>query len=195
MNGKIILIALIIGLLAVSAAFASDEYEFDVVHSSIGFSVRHLMISNVTGNFNDFSGKLLFDEDDLTKSSVEIGIKTASINTNNENRDNHLKTADFFNAEQFPEITFKSSKVEKSGDAFILFGIFTMHGISKEISIPFEFIGKIMGPMGKQRLGFEGSTKIDRKDFGITWNKTLDEGGLAVGNEVKIQLNIEAVKK
>ncbi len=195
MNGKLILIALIIGLFAVSVAFASDEYEIDVVHSSIGFSVRHLMISNVTGNFNDFSGKLLFDEDDLTKSSVEIGIKTASVNTNNENRDNHLRAADFFNAEKFPEITFKSSKVEKSGETFVLLGSFTMHGVSKEISIPFEFIGKIMGPMGKQILGFEGSTKLDRKDFGITWNKTLDEGGLAVGNEVKIQLNIEAVKK
>ena len=195
MNGKLILIALIIGLFAVSAAFASDEYEIDAVHSSIGFSVRHLMISNVTGNFNDFSGKLLFDENDLTKSSIEIEIKSASINTNNEGRDNHLRAADFFNVEKFPAITFKSSKVEKSGETYVLFGTFTMHGVSKEISIPFEFIGKIKGPDGKQRLGFEGSTKLDRKDFGITWNKTLDEGGIAVGNEVKVQLNIEAVKK
>ncbi len=195
MSRKPILIAMIIGLFAVSAAFASDEYEIDVVHSSIGFSVRHLMISNVTGNFNDFSGKLLFDEEDLTKSSIEIEIKSASINTNNEGRDNHLRAADFFNVEKFPEITFKSSKIEKSEESFVLFGTFTMHGVSKEISIPFEFIGKIIGPMGKQRLGFEGSTKLNRKDFEITWNKTLDEGGLAVGNEVKIQLNIEAVKK
>jgi len=182
MNKKLILNVVIVGLLMTSFAFAADEYEIDAVHSSIGFSVRHLLISNITGNFNDFSGKLLFDEKDMTNSSVDLTIKAASINTNNVDRDNHLRAADFFNIEKFPEITFKS-------------GTLTMHGVSKEISIPFEFIGKAKGPMGKQRLGFEGNTKLNRKDFGITWNKTLDEGGLAVGNEIKIQLNIEAVIK
>jgi len=194
MNRKLVLTTLILGLLVVSASFAADEYEIDVVHSSVGFSVRHLLISNVTGNFNDFSGKLLFDEQDITKSSVEMTIQSGSINTNNADRDNHLRAGDFFNAEKFPTITFKSSKIEQVDGQYILHGSFTMHGVTKEIAVPFEFIGKAKGPMGKQRLGFEGSTKIDRKDFGISWNKTLDEGGLAVGNEVKVQLNIEAIK-
>ncbi len=195
MNRKLIFIGVIFGLLMTSIASTADEYEIDVVHSSIGFSVRHLLISNVTGNFNDFSGKLLFDEQDITKSSIDIVIKTDGINTNNVDRDNHLRSADFFNAEKFPEITFKSNKVEKADDGFTLNGTLTMHGVSKDISIPFEFIGKAKGPMGKDHLGFEGHTKLNRKDFGITWNKTLDEGGLAVGNEVKIELNIEAIKK
>lgn len=195
MNGKLISIGLIFALFIVSSAFAADEYEIDAVHSSIGFSVRHLLISNVTGNFNDFSGKIMFDEKDMTNSSVDLTIKAASINTNNVDRDNHLRASDFFDAEKFPEITFKSGKVEKAEDNYVLVGTLTMHGVSKEISIPFEFIGKAKGPMGKQRLGFEGNTKLNRKDFGITWNKTLDEGGLAVGNEIKIQLNIEAVIK
>jgi len=195
MNKKLILNVVIVGLLMTSFAFAADEYEIDAVHSSIGFSVRHLLISNITGNFNDFSGKLLFDEKDMTNSSVDLTIKAASINTNNVDRDNHLRAADFFNIEKFPEITFKSGKIEKAEDNYVLIGTLTMHGVSKEISIPFEFIGKAKGPMGKQRLGFEGNTKLNRKDFGITWNKTLDEGGLAVGNEIKIQLNIEAVIK
>ena len=195
MNLKQSFLGVVFGLLIVSAVMAEEEYEIDMVHSSIGFSVRHLMISNITGNFTDFSGTLIFDEKDITKSSVDLKIDMNSINTNNENRDNHLRTADFFDTEKFPEMTFKSGKIEKSGDDFILFGSFSMHGVSKEVAIPFEFIGKVKGPEGKQHIGFEGTTAINRKDFGITWNKTLDAGGLALGNDIKIQLNIEAVEK
>ncbi len=186
--------SLVIGILVSASAFAGDKYAIDPVHSSVGFSIRHLLISNVKGDFNEFSGTIEFDEADITKSSVDVVIKTASIDTDNVNRDQHLASADFFDAEKFPEITFKSSKIEKSENGLTMTGLLTMHGVTKEIIIPFEFIGKVKDPMNNEVVGFEGKTTLDRKEFGITWNKTLDEGGLALGNEVKIELNIEAVK-
>jgi polyisoprenoid-binding protein YceI len=191
---KAMTLALFIGAIMTIPSMAADKYAFDVPHSSVGFSVKHLLISNVKGNFKDFSGTIMFDEADMSKSSVEVTIKAASIDTDNENRDNHLRSADFFHVEEFPEITFKSRVVNKTDDGFELVGMLTMHGVTKEVTIPFEFLGKVTGPMGKERLGFEGHTEIDRKDYGITWNKILDSGGLTVGNEVKIELNIEAVK-
>jgi polyisoprenoid-binding protein YceI len=191
---KLIFLSLVIGVLVSASAFAGEKYMIDPVHSSVGFSIRHLLISNVRGDFTEFSGTIDFDEVDITKSSVDVNIKTFSIDTDNTDRDKHLASADFFDGEKFPEITFKSSKIEKSERGLTLTGMLTMHGVTKEVIIPFEFIGKVMGPMGKERLGFEGSALLDRKEFGITWNKTLDEGGLALGNEVKVELNIEAVK-
>ena len=191
---KAVLFTMIIGAIMTIPSMAADKFAIDVPHSSVGFSVKHLLISNVKGNFKDFSGTIMFDESDMTKSSVEVIIKTTSIDTDNADRDAHLRSEDFFHVEKFPEITFKSSAVKKTDDGFEMVGMLTMHGVSKEVTIPFEFLGRVTGPMGKERLGFEGYTKIDRKDFGITWNKVLDAGGLTVGNEVKIELNIEAVK-
>lgn len=191
---KAVTLAMVIGAIMTIPSQAADKYAIDVPHSSVGFSVKHLLISNVKGNFKDFSGTIMFDESDMTKSSVEVTIKAASIDTDNADRDNHLRSEDFFHVEKFPEITFKSSAVNKTDDGYELVGLLTMHGVTKEVAIPFEFLGKVTGPMGKERLGFEGHVEIDRKDYGITWNKVLDAGGLTVGNEVKIELNIEAVK-
>jgi polyisoprenoid-binding protein YceI len=194
MRNKFMILSLISGLLLTTAVFGADKFTIDQAHSSIEFSVRHLVISNVTGKFKDFSGTLMFDENDITKSSIEVTIKTESLDTENNDRDNHLRSPDFFDAAKYPEITFKSNGVVKSKDGqYMLHGILDMHEVKKEISIPFEFIGKVVGPRGKTRLGFEGSTKIDRQDFGIAWNKVLDNGGLIAGNEIKITLNIEAI--
>lgn len=193
MKKTILTLVFLTGTLLSSEAFA-DEYMIDPVHSSVEFSVRHMVIANVKGDFTDFAGTIIYNDSDITRSSVEVGIKTASISTNNAGRDEHLRSADFFYAEKFPEITFESSKVEKGDDGHILHGTLTMNGVSHEISIPFEFLGKVLGPDGKKRLGFAGHTELNRKDYGITWNKTLDTGGLAVGDEVKIELNIEAVQ-
>jgi len=182
-------------MLTAGAVMAADTYTIDKSHSSAGFSVRHLLISNVTGTFSEFSGTIMYDRNDITKSSVEVTIATASVDTDDEGRDKHLRSADFFNVEKYPQITFKSTRVIKTEGGFDLTGEFTLNGVTKEITFPVEFIGQAVGPMGKMRLGFEARTKIDRKDYGITWNKTFDAGGVAVGDEVKIELNIEAVAK
>jgi len=189
------LLASLMLLLFAGVALSADRYEIDVVHSHVGFSIRHLVISNIKGHFNDFSGTIDYDENDNTKSSVKVTIKTASIDTDNEDRDAHLKSADFFSVEEYPEITFQSTGVKKTDDGLVLNGKLTLHGVTKETAIPFEMLGKAKDPRGKQRIAFEGYTKLDRKDFGITWNKTMDAGGLVVGNEVKIELQIEAIKK
>jgi len=191
---KAITFVMVMGAIITVPSLAAEKFAIDVAHSSVEFSVKHLLISNVKGNFTDFSGIIMFDESDMTKSSVETTIKAASIDTDNADRDNHLRSEDFFDVEKYPEITFISNDIIRTSNGFEMLGTLSMHGVSKEISIPFEFLGRAEGSSGDVRLGFEGYTTIDRKDFGISWNKTLDSGGLAVGNEVKIELNIEAVK-
>ena len=191
-NTKSILIIAILWLFA-GVAFGADKFTIDQTHSSIGFSVKHLVITNVKGSFTDFSGSIMYDSADITKSSVSVTIKAGSIDTNDDARDKHLRSTDFFDVEKYPEITFVSSKIEKTDDGLIAHGKLTMHGVTKVIAIPFEIAGPIAGPWGKTRMGVEASITIDRKDFGITWNKLLDSGGLTVGNEVKIELNIEAI--
>ena len=172
-----------------------NEYEVDIAHSSISFKISHMVVSKVMGRFNDFSVAIKEDPNDITKSSVAVVIKTASIDTDNEKRDNHLRSADFFDAEKYHEITFQSSRIEKKGDAYAAVGTLNMHGVSKEITIPFEITGKMKDPWGNTRAGIEASTQLDRKDYGLNWNKTLDKGGLMVGNEVKIEILLEMVSK
>jgi polyisoprenoid-binding protein YceI len=172
-----------------------NEYEADIAHSSLSFKISHMVVSKVRGHFNDFSVTIKEDPNDITKSSVAVVIKTASIDTDNEKRDNHLRSADFFDAEKYPEITFQSSRIGKKGDAYTVVGILNMHGVSKEITIPFEITGKMKDPWGNTRAGIEASTQLDRKDYGLNWNKTLDKGGLMVGNEVKIEILLEMVSK
>lgn len=182
-------------LLWASTAFAADRYELDPVHTRIGFTARHLMISNVAGRFMDFTGNILYDEQDITKSAVSVKIQAASVNTENKMRDDDLRSPNFFDVAKFPEITFQSSRIEKQGDGYVCAGTLTMHGASKEVTIPFAILGKIKDPWGNTRIGLEGGLRIDRRDWGLTYSKTLDNGGLIVGNDVKIDLNIEAVKK
>ncbi len=170
------------------------QYKVDPAHTSISFSIKHMVISTVRGSFEKFEGEITYDENDLSKWSVKGKIFVDSINTNNSDRDKHLKSSDFFDVKKYPYITFESKKFSKSGDGFICTGILTMHGIYKEIEIPFKILGKIKDPWGKERIGVEASLKLNRQDFGISWSKTLDNGGLVVGNEVQIDLSAEFVK-
>lgn len=191
---KSLVLSLSVALAGTAAAFAADEYTIDKAHSSVAFSVKHMVVNNVKGLFEDYSGTILYDEKDITKSSVKAVIKTASIDTGNEKRDEHLRNADFFDAQKYPEITFASKRIMKQGDGYAAVGTLTMHGVSKEVTIPFTVAGPIKDPWGNLRMGVEGGLTINRQDFGISWSKTMDSGGLVVGNDVKIELNLEATR-
>jgi polyisoprenoid-binding protein YceI len=173
-----------------SAAFAADEYKIDPAHSSATFTVRHLMISNVPGRFANVSGTIVYDERDLTKSSVTASIPTNTINTDNEGRDKHLRSADFFDIEKYPEMKFVSKKVEKRGNQLVAIGDLTIKDVTKQVELPFEVV-KANTPFGVV-VGATGSTKINRKDFNILWSRTMDGGGAVVGDEVKIEFSVEA---
>lgn len=182
--------------LSAEASPAADVYAIDPAHSTIGFWVRHLVINNVTGRFKDFNGTINYDAADITKSSVQFTAKVTSIDTAVQQRDDHLRSADFFEVAKYPEMTFKSTKIEKKGkDSFLAHGLFTLKGVSKEIAIPFKVFGPIQDPYKKTRLGVEAALTINRQDYGVSWSKTLDGGGLVVGNDVNIHLNLEAVKQ
>jgi polyisoprenoid-binding protein YceI len=176
-------------------AIAADEYHLDASHTSIEFSVKHMVISNVKGSFPDVSGVIVYDENDVTKSSVDVVIKVASVNTNNEKRDDHLRSADFFDAANYPDITFKSKKIEKADEGFVMTGILTIRGVSKEVSMNVDMTDTLTDPWGNVRFGAETRLKINRQDYDVKWSKSLDNGGLVVGNDVKIEISLEAVKK
>ncbi len=177
-----------------SVAYA-DTWDIDKAHSTVGFSVRHLVITKVLGEFNEFAGQVEFDGKNVESGSVSITIQMTSIDTDNQKRDNHLKGPDFFNAEEYPEMTFKSKKVIKGNDAsFKIIGDLTMKGVSKEVALDAEFNGSLTDPWGNTRAGFSATTTINRQDFDMKWNKALEAGGLMVGNEVTIILELELVK-
>lgn len=182
-------------VLPVNVALAADEYELDASHTTVEFGVKHMVISTVKGAFSDVSGTIVYDEKDITKSSVDVVIKVASVNTNNQQRDEHLKSADFLDAVKYPDITFKSSKVEKTDKGLVLTGILTIRDVSKKVSMPFEITGTLTDPWGKVRIGAETKLEINRQDFGVSWSKSLDGGGLVVGDKVKIEISLEGVKK
>jgi polyisoprenoid-binding protein YceI len=184
-------------LLAASAnvVSAADKYELDTSHTSVEFAVKHMVISTVKGAFSDVTGTILYDEKDITKSSVDVLIKVASVNTNNEKRDEHLKSADFLDAGKYPDITFKSKQVQKTDEGLVLTGILTIRDVSKEVSMPFEITGKLTDPWGNVRIGAETELEINRQDYGVSWSKNLDGGGLVVGDKVKIEISLEGVKK
>ncbi|HEX8474924.1 MAG TPA: YceI family protein [Pyrinomonadaceae bacterium] len=171
------------------------DYKIDAAHSTIGFAIRHYEINWVSGRFKDFSGTIHYNEQDVTKSSVEFTAKVESIDTGVAPRDNHLRTADFFEVAKYPEMTFKSTRVERKGkDRYVLHGDFTLKGVTKQVALPFTVTGAIKDPRGNTRFGISAQTKIDRRDYGITWGKALEGGGLDLGNEVTIDLQLEAVK-
>jgi polyisoprenoid-binding protein YceI len=191
-------ILLVMVLLSQVYGFGSDHnvvYKVDNVHSSISFAVSHMVVSKTKGEFTDYSVTINEDPKDITKSSVTAVIKAASIDTRNKKRDDHLRSADFFDVEKFPEITFISKKIEKKGNGFVAYGTFTMHGVSKEIYLPFTISEKIEDPYGNIRVGIESNYKLDRRDYGLKWSRTLDKGGLVVGNGVKIEILLEMVAK
>lgn len=165
----------------------------DKTHSEATFQVRHL-ITRVSGRFSDFEGTIQFDEAKAEKSSVSFTIKTASIDTREADRDKHLRSADFFSVDEYPTITFTSTRVRKvSANQFEVVGTLTIHGVSKEITVPVSYLGTAKDPWGKERAGFEAELKINRKDFGLAWNAPMEAGGFLVGDEVKINLAIQAV--
>jgi polyisoprenoid-binding protein YceI len=186
------LLVIFASLLIASAVFGAEKYQIDLAHSSVGFTVKHLMISNVKGGFKDFSGTIIFDDKDISKSSVTVTIKVASINTHDDNRDGHLRSPDFFDAEKYSDITFTSKRIEKQGDGWVLMGDLTIKNVTKEVTFPFTLVGPINDPWGNKRIAAQGSLNIDRQDYGVSWNKTLDNGGLLVGNDVRIDFEIEA---
>lgn len=181
---------------AAKPAAGPSVWEIDPGHSHVGFRVRHMMVSNVRGEFGKFSGSIKVDGSDLTKAMVEASIDVASINTRDEKRDGHLKSPDFFDAAKFPTITFKSKKIEKAKDGFKMVGDMTMHGVTKEVSFDVESLApEAKNPYGMTVTGTTATTKINRKDFGVSWNKTLDSGGAVLGEEVQITLELELAKK
>ena len=195
MNRRRLASLLVVLFLLAAPARAADRYEIDPAHTFVNFSIPHLVISRATGSFKDVAGVITYDAKDITRSSVEVTIKTAGIDTNNEGRDRHLRSADFFDAEKFPDITFKSRRVEKKGAGLVAVGDLTMHGTTREVSMPFTLRGPIKDPLpaGTMRLGVAATLQIDRRDFGITWSRALPDGGLFVGNEVTIDIHCEAV--
>jgi polyisoprenoid-binding protein YceI len=174
------------------SALAADEFKIDPVHSTVGFAVKHMVVNTVHGRFNDCNGQILYDEKDPSKSSVKVTIKSASINTDNTQRDTHLKSPDFLDVEKFPEITFESKSVEKKPDGLVAHGVLTIRGVSKNVDLPFKVNGPIsVGP--NSLLGAEASLTINRQDYGVAWSKSLaNPGELVVGNDVKIDINVEA---
>ena len=170
------------------------DYRVDPGHSVIGFSIRHFEISFVRGRFKDFTSTIHYDAADVTKSTVEFTAKVESIDTGVPGRDNHLRSADFFDVAQFPEMKFKSTKVEKKGNGYVLHGDFTLKGVTKPISFPFKLTGAIKDNRGNVRFGVAAETKINRRDYGITWGAKMANGGLNVADEVLIDLQLEAVK-
>jgi len=178
------------------APVPTGVYNLDPAHSLIGFAVEHLEINWVEGRFKDFTGTINYDEQDVTKSTVEFKAKIASIDTEVAARDEHLRSADFFEAEKYPEMTFKSTKIEKRGnDRYVLHGDLTIKGVTKQIEFPFTFTGAVKDPWGGTRFGIEAQTKINRRDFGINYGNALAAGGFDVGSEVTIDLRLEAVKQ
>jgi polyisoprenoid-binding protein YceI len=186
--------AVLAALLLAPTLVSATAFDVDPVHSSVTFKVRHL-VSKVQGRFTEFSGTVDFDAENPANSKAQAVIKTASITTNNERRDNHLKSPDFFDAEAYPEITFKSTKVEAAGDGFMVTGDFTMHGVTKPITLDVEFLGIGDHPMGKgaQVAGFTATATINRQDWGVKWNKVFDNGGTLLSDEVELLIEVEAV--
>ena len=173
---------------------APETWTVDKGHSSATFKVRHMM-ANVTGMFREFAGNINIDRADPARSSVEFTIQAASIDTGNANRDEHLRSPDFFDAAKFPTITFKSTAVSaKSANEFDVTGDLTMHGVTRRVTLPVSFLGFGKTARG-EKGGFEIETTLNRKDYGILWNKTLDEGGLLLGEDVKVSINLEVDRK
>jgi polyisoprenoid-binding protein YceI len=187
-------LAVLAGLTQVRMAVGADLYQVDPSHTSVNFTVRHLAIYKVRGQFHKFTGTIRYDEADITQSALEGTIQVDSLDTEQAKRDNDLRGEQFLDAEHYPTITFASQRVEKRNDGYVLIGTMTMHGVSKEVTIPFTLTGPVMH-MGKTLLGFEANFEINRQDFGIIYAKMMDSGGLVVGNTVQIELSGRAIKQ
>lgn len=183
-------------LIAFSFTNAQTEWDIDKAHSKVGFSVSHLVVSDVEGQFKNFNGSIVSNGDDFSNPKIDFKIDVNSINTDNEARDKHLKSDDFFNAEKFPTITFKSKSMTKIGDKkYKLIGDFTMRDVTKEIALDVKFNGIVKDPWGNTKAGFKITGEVNRFDYNLKWNKTIETGGLVVGNIVSLNINLELTKK
>ncbi len=174
----------------------TGTWVIDPTHTTIGFSARHAMVAKVRGNFTEFTGSFTLDGEVPESSTAELLVQTASLTTQNADRDAHLTSADFLNVEANPTLAFKSTGVSvKGGDTFVVTGDLTIGGVTKSIDVTFELVGVSQDPWGGTRIGFEGEAEITRKDFGLVWNVALETGGVLVGEKVKLNLDVEAVKQ
>lgn len=175
---------------------ATETWQIDGSHSGIHFAVRHLVIAKVRGQFSRWTGALAVPDGDFARATVEVTIDASSIETGVADRDTHLKSADFFDVATFPEITFRGLRLEQQGgDRQRLVGSLTMHGVTREVALDVESAGQTKDPWGNLRAGFSAKTALDRKEFGLTWNQILEAGGVAVGDKVEIEIEVEAVRQ
>lgn len=175
---------------------ATERWEIDASHSGIHFSVRHLVVAKVRGQFTRWSGALIVPDGDVTRASVEAVIDTSSIETGVADRDAHLRSADFFDVAQYPEATFKASRLERGGEGLErLVGTLTLKGVTREVALAVEHLGEAKDPWGNQRAAFSARTSIDRKDFGLGWNQVLETGGVVVSDRVDLEIDLEAVRQ
>lgn len=172
-----------------------NHWNIDTAHTAIGFAVRHMVVSKVRGRFAKYSGAITLDEADPTRSSVDVRIDASSIDTGVADRDTHLRSADFFDVERFPELRFQSTKIEKVGDdRYRLVGALTIRDVTREIALDVEYGGRGKDPWGNERIGFVAKASLDRKDFGLTWNQVLEAGGILVGDRVEIDVDVQGVR-
>jgi polyisoprenoid-binding protein YceI len=173
----------------------TGTYAIDASHSSVGFVARHAMVTKVRGSFNEFEGSGFFDVDHPANSHLELVIKAASIDTRNADRDGHLRGNDFFDMDQYPKITFRSTSVEQTGHAeYRVTGDLTIKGVTKPVSVDFDYTGAVVDPWGNHRIGLEGTTTINRKDWGVSWNAALEAGGVLVSEKVTLEFEVSAVR-
>jgi polyisoprenoid-binding protein YceI len=173
----------------------TGEYTLDPTHTRLGFSTRHAMVTTVRGSFTEFSGEAVVDTENPAASKVTVTIKAASIDTGVADRDAHLRSADFFDAETYPEITFVSTDVVRTGADWTITGDLTIKDVTKPVTIEFESTGSAKDPFGNTRLGFEGQSVLNRKDFGLTWNAALETGGFLVSDKIKLDFDISAIAR
>ncbi len=192
---RFLMTSAVLVLMLAGPVAAADTYTIDAGHSEATFQIRHL-VTKVRGNFGEFGGTIRLDRENPAASSATFTIQTASIDTNLEDRDNHLRGADFFDVENHPQITFESTKFEKTGDnTFDVTGTLTMRGVAKTVTLPVTFLGEAADPWGNLRAGFETETTLDRKVYGINWNTALDQGGFILGDDVRVVINLEVIKQ
>lgn len=187
----------LLSLLILPPLVSAESWSIDPEHSNLGFKIRHMMVSNVKGNFPAFTGTVQIDDRDITRSKVEVSIETASINTNIKKRDADLRSPNFFDVGKYPLMTYVSTKVEKGGEGKLrVTGNLTLHGITREVVLDVEGpSAAFKDPWGNIRRGAAATTRINRKDFGLTWNAVIERGGVLVGDEVAIELELEMIKK
>jgi len=186
LSAFIMMIGLVTGLMA-------GEMSVDKSHTNVGFQVTHMVITKVNGHFNDYEVQFTFDPKNLETFNLEATISAASVDTDNEKRDEHLRSADFFDADKYPEMIFKSTKAVKTAEGYKAIGTLTIKDVTRELELPFTVTGPVKGPWGNTRYGIEAKTTINRKDFNVLWNKTMDTGGLVVSDDVDIIIDAQFI--